>query len=159
MKTPCLLSLGALFASTALLLASTASAGNITYTYDPIGRVTSATYASGTKITYTYDAAGNRTQQCTGTTGCFVGAVAVNDGISTVHNVTDHFDPRANDTGDSLTVTATTNGAHGTTSIDTSHTGVYYVPTTGYVGSDSFTYTITDSHSVTATATVYVTVT
>jgi YD repeat-containing protein len=38
----------------------------ITYTYDTLGRVTSATYVGGPNdglvITYTYDAAGNRTQ-------------------------------------------------------------------------------------------------
>ena len=38
----------------------------ITYTYDTLGRVTTATYAGGPNnglvITYTYDAAGNRTQ-------------------------------------------------------------------------------------------------
>jgi len=35
----------------------------VTYTYDALGRVTSATYGSGIVINYTYDAAGNRTQQ------------------------------------------------------------------------------------------------
>jgi hypothetical protein len=37
--------------------------------------------------------------------------------------------------------------------------GVTYTPATGYSGADSFTYTITDSHSLTASATANVTVT
>ncbi len=45
-----------------------ASADDVTYTYDTLGRLTSVTYACGKSITYTYDAAGNRTAVVT--TGC-----------------------------------------------------------------------------------------
>lgn len=34
----------------------------VVYTYDALGRLTSAAYPNGVTITYTYDAAGNRTQ-------------------------------------------------------------------------------------------------
>ncbi|MHB1042659.1 MAG: Ig-like domain-containing protein [Eubacteriales bacterium] len=43
-----------------LILTSLAiSAGAVTYTYDKLNRLTSATYANGQKLTYTYDAGGN----------------------------------------------------------------------------------------------------
>jgi YD repeat-containing protein len=37
--------------------------GSVTYTYDALGRVTSASYDTGVVILYSYDANGNRTQQ------------------------------------------------------------------------------------------------
>ncbi|HNW69729.1 MAG TPA: Ig-like domain-containing protein [Bacteroidales bacterium] len=59
-----------------------------------------------------------------------------------------------------------TNGAHGTTSINTNGTPtnpvddkVVYTPNTSYHGPDSFTYTITDIDGETSTATVYMDVT
>ncbi len=58
--------------------------------------------------------------------------------------------------GDTLTVTAATQGAHGTVSFTS--TGVTYTPATGYTGTDSFTYTISDGHGGTSTATVNVVV-
>jgi len=49
-----------------------AIASGITYTYDALGRVLTATYDNGTKIFYNYDAAGNRTTQgvVCGPSGC-----------------------------------------------------------------------------------------
>jgi YD repeat-containing protein len=50
-------------ASVAVFLGSVpAQAGTITYTYDALGRVITATYPNGETITYTYDNAGNRKQ-------------------------------------------------------------------------------------------------
>ncbi|MFN7782067.1 MAG: Ig-like domain-containing protein [Lysobacterales bacterium] len=57
--------------------------------------------------------------------------------------------------GDTLTITATTAPANGTATI--SGRNVLYTPRAGFVGSDSFTYTISDG-ALTATATVSVTV-
>ncbi|HEY1722250.1 MAG TPA: RHS repeat domain-containing protein [Magnetospirillaceae bacterium] len=37
--------------------------GSVTYTYDALGRIISATYDTGVIITYTYDANGNRLSQ------------------------------------------------------------------------------------------------
>ncbi|MBU1737107.1 MAG: hypothetical protein KKG35_03125 [Proteobacteria bacterium] len=51
-----------------LIMASTVSAENVTYTYDNLNRLTSATYSSGT-INYTYDSNGNMTQVVTAS-GC-----------------------------------------------------------------------------------------
>lgn len=49
----------------AALLAFPALAGSVTYTYDALGRLKTATYSNGAVITYSYDAAGNRTSQVT----------------------------------------------------------------------------------------------
>jgi hypothetical protein len=58
---------------------------------------------------------------------------------------------------DPLTVTAVTQGAHGSVSINANNT-VTYTPNSQYTGTDSFTYTIADPCGATATATVTVTI-
>lgn len=66
----------------------------------------------------------------------------------------------ANDTdadGDSLTITSVTQGAHG--SVASSVAALTYAPASNFFGSDSFTYTISDGHGGTDSATVFVTVT
>jgi hypothetical protein len=68
---------------------------------------------------------------------------------------------KANDTDvdhDPLLITAVTNGAHGTVAITGGGAGLTYDPAQLYFGSDVFTYTISDGHGGTATATVLLTV-
>jgi YD repeat-containing protein len=56
-----------------------AANGSVAYTYDPLGRVTTASYDTGVCVIYSYDANGNRTSQTvlvigsstTGVWGCF----------------------------------------------------------------------------------------
>jgi YD repeat-containing protein len=43
--------------------AARAANGSVVYTYDALGRVTTASYDTGVIIIYAYDANGNRTQQ------------------------------------------------------------------------------------------------
>jgi len=65
----------------------------------------------------------------------------------------------SNDTdaeGDTLSITAVTQGAHG--SVVNNVTSVSYTPATHFFGSDSFTYTISDGNGGSDTATVNVTV-
>src|SRR4051812_46389761 len=83
----------------------------------------------------------------------------------------DLFDPRTNDSrgpanesGQTLTITSTTSGVHGTVSTD--GLSVTYVPDANYNGPDTFTYTITDNGTTnggsdpkSSTATVSVNVT
>lgn len=40
-----------------------AANGSVSYTYDALGRVTTASYDTGIIVIYSYDANGNRTQQ------------------------------------------------------------------------------------------------
>jgi len=96
---------------------------------------------------------------------------AVNDSKSTPEDMGLTFDPRSNDntgpaneSGQSLTITAVTQGAHG--SVTFTGGTVTYTPAADYNGPDSFTYTITDNGTTngnpdpkTDTATVYMTVT
>ncbi len=60
--------------------------------------------------------------------------------------------------GDTLTITGTTNGAHGTVAITGGGTGLTYDPVQLYYGNDVFTYTVSDGHGGTDSATVLVTV-
>ena len=87
--------------------------------------------------------------------------VAVNDTLTTAQDTANGVNVLDNDDdfdGDTLTVTASTNGAHGTVSCTAA--GVCtYTPAAGYSGPDSFTYTISDGQGGTDTATVNVTVT
>jgi YD repeat-containing protein len=136
-----------------------AVAGTITYTYDAFGQLVSATSSTGEEVTYTYDAAGNRTALTVPAAN--QAPVAVDDSTSTPKNTAKTFDPRTNDSdGDSdpLTISAKTDGAHGTVAIN-SGVSVTYTPTTNYTGADSFTYTISDGQGDSDTATVSVTVT
>jgi len=69
----------------------------------------------------------------------------------------------ANDTSlpdapETLTVTAVTQGVHGTVTIPAGGGSVTYKPVAGYYGSDFFTYTITDPGLLTDTATVVLTI-
>ena len=78
--------------------------------------------------------------------------------VATVHG-TDAVQVVANDRdvdGDWITIASATNPAHGTVSCNS--WACSYTPTAGYLGSDSFTYTISDSFGATDTATVSVTV-
>jgi hypothetical protein len=79
---------------------------------------------------------------------------AVADSKGVMGGQTRTFDPRVNDTDDSgtVTVTAKTNGAHGT--VTYTGTSVSYAAQTGWTGNDTFTYTITDLDGMTGTATV-----
>ena len=71
------------------------------------------------------------------------------------------IDVLANDTdvdGDTLTPELQSNPSHGTASVDPVTKKVTYVPVSGYVGSDSFTYRASDGTAVSNTVTVSITV-
>lgn len=147
------LMLAALFA-----VAGTAQSQTITYTYDELGEVKTATSSTGPATGYSYDTAINRTQLTASSANS--GPTAVNDVLTVAVNTPATFDPRGNDTdpnGDTLSVNARTDGAHGAVTINTT-VSVTYTPATGYTGPDSFTYVISDGKGGTSTATVAVTV-
>lgn len=86
--------------------------------------------------------------------------VAVNDSLTAVSGAARMFDPRTNDSdanGDALTVVSVGTASHGTVALKSIGDPIIYTPTSGYTGSDSFTYTITDG-GTSATGTVNVTV-
>jgi len=87
--------------------------------------------------------------------------VAVDDYVSTTLNTGTTFDPRVNDSdpqGYPLTITGTGTPSHGSV-VNNSGVSLTFTPTTGYTGSDSFPYTISNGHGGTASATVHVTIT
>jgi len=85
--------------------------------------------------------------------------VANDDAIATLQDRSGSVNVLANDSdpdGDGLLVTAVTQGAHGAVVVSS---GVAtYTPAPGFVGDDSFTYTVDDGRGATATAVVIVTV-
>jgi len=86
--------------------------------------------------------------------------MAVNDNAMTDEDTPVDINVLANDSdpdNDTLNVTAFTQGAHGAVTINPDKT-VRYAPAQDYFGPDAFTYTISDGHGGTATATVNVTV-
>jgi VCBS repeat-containing protein len=80
----------------------------------------------------------------------------VDDNVNATLNTPASFNVLANDTFENAgrTVTGHTNPTHGTVTIDAQGNATY-TPTTGYLGVDSFTYTVT-SNGTTETATVHI---
>jgi large repetitive protein len=92
-----------------------------------------------------------------------VGPIAVADAVSTPINAAITYYPLSNDTepnppGYSLAIQSAATPAHGTVSIGNGNTSLTYTPTSNYVGSDIFNYTITDGHGMTSTASETITV-
>ena len=87
---------------------------------------------------------------------------AVADAAQTVGNgLGQVIDVLANDTdpdGDALTVDAVTQPQNGRTEVVGAGDAVRYIPNTGFVGDDAFTYTVSDGKGGTAQGTVSVTV-
>lgn len=85
---------------------------------------------------------------------------ASDDSVTTEIATPITIDVRANDTdpdvGDILTIVSVSQGANGSVVIDPASGDPIYTPNAGFSGSDSFTYTIEDSHGNRATATVRV---
>ncbi len=85
---------------------------------------------------------------------------AVNDTVLTNEDTSTTFDPRGNDTdpeGQTLTITAKSDGANGAVVILSGGTQLQYTPNVNFTGSDSFIYTVSDG-ALSDTATVNVTV-
>src|SRR5207245_1587970 len=82
--------------------------------------------------------------------------VANDDNATTNEDTTALVTVLANDTdvdGDTLTVTGVTQGAHGSVAIN-AYCSVRYTPDANFNGNDHFTYTVSDGHGGTATASV-----
>ncbi|HEX3128414.1 MAG TPA: Ig-like domain-containing protein, partial [Thermoanaerobaculia bacterium] len=87
--------------------------------------------------------------------------VAVNDSATVNEDGTVFISVRDNDTdpeGSTLTISAVTQGAHGSVTIVNNSTQVRYIPVGNYFGPDTFTYTVKDPGNLTSVGTVSVTV-
>ena len=77
-------------------------------------------------------------------------------GANTITVLANDSDP---DPSQTLTVASVGTAAHGVVAIVGSGIAVSYAPQPNYFGADSFTYTVSDGHNGSATATVHITVT
>ncbi|MEX1198935.1 MAG: Ig-like domain-containing protein [Pseudohongiellaceae bacterium] len=75
------------------------------------------------------------------------------DGSVTIDVLANDTDP---DNGDTLTIASAANGQNGTVTVDNNQ--LIYTPNADYNGTDSFSYTVTDSDGLTSTAAVDVTI-
>lgn len=136
-------------------------------TYTPASTFPAVGSATGTdSFSYTIDDGHGHTPSGTITvTVTNRGPTATNDTVATNFNTPKSFDPRANDfdpDADTLNITSPTTTAmattHGSVVANGGGTQLTYTPTTGWSGTESFNYTITDNHTHTATAAVTMTV-
>ena len=129
--------------------------------------------ADGTTVTYTPNGGFSGTDGFTYTVVDFLGATdtgqvtvtvedptpppdAVDDEASTILGAPVSIEVLANDTGEGLTLANVSDPPNG--SAEATGTSVTYTPDPGFMGTDSFTYTVLDSASQTDTANVTVTV-
>ena len=87
--------------------------------------------------------------------------VAVPDSATTAAPASVRVYPLTNDSdpdGHSITIASATTAGHGTTTISTDRKSILYKPASGYSGSDSFTYTVSDNRGGTAPGVVTVSV-
>ena len=132
--------------------------GDNTVTYTP-----NANFNGADSFTYTVDDGNGGSD--TATVSVTVNAVndtpaAASDGATTNEDTAVVVAVLANDSdvdGDSLSVSAVTQGANGTVVINGDNT-VTYTPNANFNGADSFTYTVDDGNGGSDTATVNVTV-
>lgn len=127
--------------------ATVASNGAVTYT-------PSAGFTGTDTFTYTVTDASDQTATATASVTVVAPPVAKDDTASTETGAPVTADVLANDSGTGLTITQVSTPAHGTASVQNGK--VVYTPAAGFVGSDSFTYTVTDAIGSTAQATVNV---
>src|SRR5207248_2038180 len=117
-----------------------------TVTYTPTGGF------SGTD-TFTYTATDNAGDASSATVTAAIDTppVAVADSATTKEDTSTTINVLGNDTvEDSVSSVSASSGSHGTTAVNTTNNTVTYTPTSGYNGTDTFTYTVTDSDGVTS---------
>ena len=140
--------LGVVALMLALPVGAALAQNNQSYTYDALGRLTTVT-KNGSVTTYSYDPAGNRTAVVTQ-----VAPSAAPVSLTIAYNTAGSVALAPSGTYTSVAIA--TNPSHGSASI--SGTNATYTPTSGYYGSDSFTYTATGPGGTSSPATVSVTV-
>jgi Big-like domain-containing protein len=141
----------------------TTSGGTLTHQANGSFTYTPNTNFNGADA-FTYKATDGTAQSNVATVTIVVRAVndvnAADDSAQTEMNTPLNINVLANDRdpeGDEFSITNVTDPAHGTATLNTDGT-VRYAPDADYLGSDPFTYTVTDSNGATDTATVNITV-
>lgn len=142
---------------------SVAAHGSLSVFNNMISYVPTINYTGTDTFTYTISDGQSHTASATVSVSITSNGapVAVNDSIAVPMNEYKGFAPTLNDSdpeGNTLSIVGTTNGAHGMVASGASPLVLIYTPATGYVGADSFTYTISDGNGNTATAVVSVAV-
>jgi Bacterial Ig domain/RHS Repeat len=143
----------------------TPSHGTATYTSTSVTYTPTASPSFAGKDSFSYtisDGHGSTAQATVFATVGGLGPTANPDSISTAENAAITYDPRANDVEPNppnyaLTIASTSTPGNGAVVIN-SGTSLTYTPNSGYIGNDSFTYTIADGHGLTSTATDSITV-
>ncbi|MCP9494238.1 MAG: tandem-95 repeat protein [Pyrinomonadaceae bacterium MAG19_C2-C3] len=152
---------------TAMLVMSPANAASFTFNPDGSFDYTPSANFNGMD-SFTYKVSDGTEDSNTATVQITVNAVnddpdAVDDSASVAsESVPKAINVLANDSdieGDTLTITAVTQGANGSVAITGGGTGLTYMPNLDFVGTDSFTYTISDGNGGMDTASVAMTVT
>lgn len=146
------------------ILVSNASHGSVSlnangsFTYNPVANYNGSD-------SFTYKANDGSLDSTTATVTLTVASVndnpiAVSDSTTTTQSLAVVVNVLANDSspdGGSLTIQSVTQGANGAV-VNNGNGTVTYTPSGGFVGNDSFNYTIRDTQNDTDTTTVYVTV-
>jgi hypothetical protein len=137
--------------------------GSVTFTGSNVTYTPNAGFSGSDSFSYTIsDGRGGTDSASVSVTVLNVNAppVAVDDTASvtqgTLHNPINVLGNDSDPDGDPLTIVDLSPGPNG--SVETDGTTVYYTPAAGFVGTDSFTYTISDGNGGQDTATVTVTV-
>lgn len=137
---------------------ATGTAGTVTYAYDGMNRLLTATPTAGTAYSYSYDADGNRIKQIAGATSTFYGYNTADElcwtgpssaaGCNTPYQGTSYtYDANGNNTGDTA--------GNGTTNTWTGFNQLSNVATPSQ-GSESFTYAgTTNTQRVSAGGTTF----
>ena len=135
--------------------------GTASFTATGVSYTPAAGFVGIDTFTYTISDGANGTASATVTITVLDNAPTANpDNATTPSGTPVLINALANDSdpdGDALTLTTVGTPAHGTATIVDGN--VRYTPTAGYVGSDSFSYSITDANGSTASSTINVTVT
>jgi YD repeat-containing protein len=132
--------------------------GTASYTSSSVTYTPSSGYTGKDSFAYTISDGHSHTASATiyATVGG-LGPIATPDSVATAMNTAITYDPRTNDVepnppGYTLTITSATTPSHGTVGVN-SGTSLTYTPTSGYLGNDTFSYTISDGHGAVSTAT------
>ncbi|MCC8998577.1 MAG: Ig-like domain-containing protein, partial [Candidatus Contendobacter sp.] len=133
------------------------SHGNAAMNGNAITYTPSANFSGTDSFSYTITDSFNQTASATVTvTVNPPGLNAADDTATTTAGTPVTINVLANDTGTGLSITQVSTPSHGSASI--SGGAITYTPSAGFIGSDSFTYTMTDRFGQPASATVTVTV-